>query len=208
MRRLINIALSMVVAIAATLVVSCNNETDTTLTSQQSSIEKYLTGSHSPKLIPESELGTSLDEHPEYYTNWGLDIFRYITNMYDEGRDEKPIAEIGDDLSITYTAYIFKSGKPTSKDIFATNDAESIKMLQELGLNTEYEWSDEPKVVQLGNDKDLFDSLSTALEGCHEGDKVEIYLTFEAAYGKHHIGMVPSKSAQMWEITINQITKR
>lgn len=207
MRRLINIAYCMVVAIAATFVVSCNNETDTTLNSQQSNIEKYLKNSHQPKLIPEEELGIQPEDNPDYYTHWGLDIFRYITNMYDEGRDERAIAERGDDISITYTAYIFNSGKPSSADIFATNDAASIEELEAQGLNTEYEWSTDPKVVRLGSDE-LLPSLSTALEGCREDDTVEIYLTFEAAYGKHYVGKVPSKSAQMWKITINEITKR
>ena len=207
MRRLINIAYCMVVAIAATFVVSCNNETDTTLNSQQSNIEKYLKNSHQPKLIPEEELGTSLADEPEYYTHWGLDIFRYITNMYDEGREERPTAERGDDISITYTAYIFSSGKPSSADIFATNDEASIEELKNQGLNTEYEWSTDPKVVRLGSDE-LLPSLSTALEGCREGDTVEIYLTFKAAYGNNYVGKVPSKSAQMWQITINEITKR
>lgn len=207
MRRLINIAYCMVVAIAATFVVSCNNETDTTLNSQQSNIEKYLKNSHQPKLIPEEELGTSLADEPEYYTHWGLDIFRYITNMYDEGREERPTAERGDDISITYTAYIFSSGKPSATDIFATNDASSIQALKDQGLNTEYEWSSDPKVVRLGGER-LLPSLSTALEGCREGDTVEIYLTFKAAYGNNYVGKVPSKSAQMWQITINEITKR
>lgn len=207
MRRLTNIAYCLIVAIAATFVVSCNNETDTTLNSQQSNIEKYLKNSHQPKLIPEEELGTSLEDEPAYYTHWGLDIFRYITNMYDEGREERPTAERGDDISITYTAYIFSSGKPSATDIFATNDASSIQALKDQGLNTEYEWSSDPKVVRLGGER-LLPSLSTALEGCREGDTVEIYLTFKAAYGNNYVGKVPSKSAQMWQITINEITKR
>lgn len=207
MKRLLNISLSMVVTLVATLVVSCSNETDATLTKQQSAIESYLKGSHQPRLIPEEELGTSLDDQPEYYTHWGLDIFRYITNMYDEGRDEKPIAERGDELSITYTAYIFSNSKPSSSNIFATNDSASIELLKAQGLNTEYEWSTEPKVVRLGS-SDILSSLSTALEGCHEGDKIEVYLTFETAYGNNYVGKVPSKSSQMWDITINEITKR
>ena len=198
--------MSMVVVIATTLLMSCSNESDTRLTTQQSTIEKYLKGSHKPSLIPESQIGESLDNEPAYYTQWGLDIFRYITNMYDEGRDQKPVVERGDEISMTYTAYVFTSNKPGTNDIFATNDPATIKTLQGEGVNTEYEWSSEPKVVKIGGD-DILASLSTALEGCHEGDKVEVYITFEAAYGKHYVGKVPSYSAQMWEITINEIIK-
>lgn len=206
MMRLFNIAMSMVVVIATALLMSCSNESDTRLTTQQSTIEKYLKGSHKPSLIPESQIGESLDNEPAYYTQWGLDIFRYITNMYDEGRDQRPIVERGDEISMTYTAYVFTSNKPTTNDIFATNNPATIKTLQDEGVNTEYEWSSEPIVVKIGGD-DILASLSTALEGCREGDKVEVYLTFEAAYGKHYLGKVPSYSAQMWEITINEIIK-
>jgi hypothetical protein len=194
----------MAVAVATVLFASCSNETDTTLTSQQSSIEKYLQNSHQPRLIAESNIGESLDENPAYYTHWGLDIFRYITTMYDEGRDSRSIVERGDNISITYSAYIFTNSKPTIDNLFATNDAERIEELKSKGLNTEYEWSSEPATVKVGSD-DILASLSTALEGCREGDTVEIYLTFEAAYGKHHVGKVPSRSAQMWLITINEI---
>ena len=204
MRHLLNIALSMAVAVATVLFASCSNETDTTLTSQQSSIEKYLQNSHQPRLIAESNIGESLDENPAYYTHWGLDIFRYITTMYDEGRDSRSIIERGDNISITYSAYIFTNSKPTIDNLFATNNAERIEELKSKGLNTEYEWSSEPTTVKVGGD-DILASLSTALEGCREGDTMEIYLTFEAAYGKHHVGKVPSRSAQMWLITINEI---
>lgn len=206
MMKLFNIAMSMVVVIATALLMSCSNESDTRLTTQQSTIEKYLKGSHKPSLIPESQIDEWPYNEPPYYTQWGLDIFRYITNMYDEGRDQRPVVERGDEISMTYTAYVFTSNKPTTNDIFATNNPATIKTLQDEGVNTEYEWSSEPIVVKIGGD-DILASLSTALEGCREGDKVEVYLTFEAAYGKHYVGKVPSYSAQMWEITINEIIK-
>jgi FKBP-type peptidyl-prolyl cis-trans isomerase len=38
--------------------------------------------------------------------------------------------------------------------------------------------------------------------GCREGDSVEIYLTYDEAYGKHYVGMVPAKSAVVWFIDI------
>lgn len=207
MRRVIYLFLSVMATLAMTIAVaSCSNETDKTLTSQQESIEKYLKGSHQPRLIPEAELGSSLDEEPQYYTQWGLDIFRYISTMYAEGRDAKPTAELGDKLSITYTAYLFTGGAPNINNMYATNDEASIVKLQESGLNTEYEWSSEPFIFCLG-DGDILSSLETALEGCREGDSVEIYLTFEAAYGKSYIGKVPSKSSVAWFININSITK-
>ena len=207
MKRVYRIAMSIVAAVVATFVVSCSNETDTTLNSQQKAIQNYLTGAHQPRLIAEEDLGHSLDDEPQFYSHWGLDIFRYISTYYAEGRDSKPMAEPGDELKIAYTAYIFTSGKPAVANIFATNEQESIDQLKALGLNTTYEWTTDPYQFTLGGDK-VLDSLQTALEGCREGDSVEVYLTFEAAYGKDYIGNVPSKSALMWDIDIIGVTKK
>ena len=46
---------------AAIAFVSCKNDTDTVLTKQQDAIEKYLTSSHTPKLINETEVANSLE---------------------------------------------------------------------------------------------------------------------------------------------------
>ncbi len=162
---------------------------------------RYLTGSHQPRLIAEAELGTTLDEEPAYYSQWGLDLFRYISTMYAEGRDSKHTVVKGNKLSITYTAYIFSGGSPTVDAMYATNDPESIAKLEESGLNTEYEWSSEPMSFTLG-EGEILGALEVALEGCKEGDSVEVYLTFENAYGNNYIGKVPAKSAVVWFIDI------
>ena len=196
-----------VVALVATLLgVGCSNDSDTVLTSQQSSIEKYLTGSHKPRLIVEDDVVNSVDEQPQFYTRWGMDIYRYIPTYYNEGRDLKPEITSRTTIEIVYTAYIFKSGSPTVADMYATNDAESLAKLQEAGLDTEYEWTTEPMKVAMGNDQ-LVEGLETALIGCREGDSVEIYLTYEAAYGNAYIGKVPSKSAVVWFIDILTVTE-
>lgn len=207
MKRVCRIAFGWFVAIAALFVVSCSNETDTTLNTQQKSIQNYLTGSHQPKLVAEEDLAHSLDEEPQFYTHWGLDIFRYISTYYDDDRSSKPQAEAGDKVEIMYSAYIFTNGKPSISNLFATNVQASIDQLTALGLNTSYEWTTDPFAFTLGGGE-ILGGLETALEGCREGDKVEVYLTFEAAYGKNHVGMVPSKSAQMWDIEIVSVTKK
>lgn len=207
MNRVWNIAIMIAVVAATALFVSCKNETDTQLNTQQSTIQKYLENSHQPRLIAEEEIANSLENEPQFYTHWGLDIFRYISTYYAEGRSDKPSLEAGDKAAISYTAYIFKSGTPTTSDMFATNEQESIDALTAQGLNTTYEWTTEPMEITLGSG-DILDSLATALEGCHEGDSVEVYLTFEAAYGNKYIGKVPPKSAQMWKINIISVTKK
>ena len=206
MNKVLKISLSVVVTLAAVVAMSCSNESDQKLISQQSAISNYLKGSHKPKLIPEEELSSSLDEQPEYYVQWGLDLYRYIATMYAEGRDSLPVAENGDILSITYTAYIFTGNAPSIANMYATNDSASIEQLQQAGLNTEYEWTTDPYEFMLGNG-DVLNSLDIALEGCHKGDSVEVYLTFEGGYGNDYIGKVPSKSSVVWFITINDIKK-
>jgi FKBP-type peptidyl-prolyl cis-trans isomerase len=49
--------------------------------------------------------------------------------------------------------------------------------------------------------------LNTALDGCREGDKVEIYMTYAEAYGNRYLGKVPSRSSVVWFIEITEIIK-
>jgi FKBP-type peptidyl-prolyl cis-trans isomerase 2 len=115
--------------------------------------------------------------------------------------------EGGDKISIIYSGYLFSGSKPSLASLFATNDETLINELIAQGLNGSYEWTTEPLEVTVGSN-DLLDSISTALEGCYEGDVVEIYLTFEAGYGKKYVGMVPGKSALAWFIEIKSVTKK
>lgn len=179
---------------------SCSNDSDTTLTSQQKAIENYLTGSHKPRLIEEIKIPESMEDQPAFYTHWELNVFRYIATYYDEGRDLKPEIKRGTTFDIRYTAYTFKSGAPTITDMFATNDQAKIDELYR-GYDDETIWSTDPMRITLGR-QELVSGLERALAGCREGDKIEVYLTYEAAYGKHYIGMVPSKTAVMWDIEI------
>ena len=188
----------------ALIVVACNNDTDTKLTQQQTAIETYLKNSHQPRLIPEADVVNSVDDEPQFYTRWGLDIYRYIATYYAEGRDMQPQIARGTTFEMIYTAYIFTNGQPSVKNMYATNDEESLSQLKGAGLNTSYEWTTEPMRITLGSDN-LIPGLETALEGCREGDSVEIYLTYNEAYGNNYIGKVPSKSAVVWFIEITDI---
>lgn len=199
----LHLVMLMLIGIAFTFA-GCKNPTDTVLTQQQQSIEKYLQNSHNPRLIDEAEIVNSLEENPAFYTRWEMDIYRYIATYYDEGRSQKPEISRGTTFEIIYTAYIFSGNNPAVSNMYATNDAAMLSELEALGLNITYEWSTEPMRVTLGTD-DLVSGLNTALEGCHEGDIVEIYLTFPEAYGNSYLGKVPSKSSVAWFIEITNI---
>lgn len=205
MRTKSNIALWVVALVATLFVVSCSNDTDTVLTSQQNSISKYLEGSHQPRLIPESEVSSSFDNEPAYYEQWGLDLYRYIATRYDDGRDEKPTVDWGSTITISYSAYIFTGSKPTTTNLYATNEEEKIEELKNLGLNTSYEWTTDPLEVTIGQSA-ILKGLEEALPECKEGDTVEIYMTFAKANGNNYVGMVPAKSAVVWIINILSVT--
>ena len=194
----------MVAVVIATCMVSCNNDSDTVLTQQQNAIQNYLKGSHQPKLIPESELSASLDSEPQFYTQWGIDLFRYISTYYDEGRNERDEVVYGSRVKIYYTAYLFTSGKPSNSAMYATNDVASLDILKAEGLNTDYEWTTDPFEIVVGTTSTI-KGLETALVGCREGDSIEIYMTYEQAYGKHFIGMVPSKSSVVWFVQVSSV---
>lgn len=200
-----NIAFWVVALVATLFVVSCSNDTDTVLTSQQTSISKYLEGSHQPRLIAESEISASLDNEPEYYEQWGLDLYRYIATRYAEGRDEKPTVDWGSTITISYSAYIFTGSKPAISSLYATNEEDKIEQLKNLGLNTSYEWTTDPLEVTIGESA-ILKGLEEALPECKEGDTVEIYMTFPKANGNNYVGMVPAKSAVMWIINILSVT--
>lgn len=205
MRTKRNIAFWVVALVATLFVVSCSNDTDTVLTSQQTSISKYLEGSHQPRLIAESEISSSLDNEPEYYEQWGLDLYRYIATRYAEGRDAKPTVDWGSTITISYSAYIFTGSKPSISNLYATNEADMIEQLKNLGLNTSYEWTTDPLELTIGESA-ILKGLEEALPECKEGDTVEIYMTFPKANGNNYVGMVPAKSAVMWIINILSVT--
>lgn len=206
MRSLSRISLVVAMVCVAIAFVSCKNDTDTVLTKQQDAIEKYLTSSHTPKLINETEVANSLEENPPFFTRWDLDIYRYIATYYDEGRENRAEIYRGTTFQIVYTAYLFNGSKPSVADMYATNNPDSITELTQAGLNTSYEWSTEPMRITLGS-SDLVSGLETALEGCREGDSVEIYLTYLEAYGNNYIGKVPSKSSVVWYIDIIDVVE-
>ena len=62
---------TILLATAAVLLASCSEDSDGILSRQQTSMASYLGSTHSPRLIPESELDSSLEENPQYYSVFG-----------------------------------------------------------------------------------------------------------------------------------------
>lgn len=193
----------MIAAMCMCWLVGCEDE-DTVTNSQRQAIERYLQSNHQPRLVSRQVAEQSGDT--EFYDVWGLNTYRYISTMYAEGRDEKPVVEMGDDVELSLTAYVFSGGQPRAEAIYFTNEQSQIDRLVGLGLNTEF-WSAEPMKLRLGSG-DIIKGVEKALIGCHEGDAVEVYMTKESAYGKHAVGIVPKDASIAWWFTITAVNKR
>ena len=110
--------------------VACTDDDDA-IESQRSDIVRYLTSTHVPRLISAEDAESSLEVDPPFYDAIDRVVYRYIYNYYDEGRDERSLVEWGDEVELTYTAYVFTGGVPRIESIYASNDADVIEALVE-----------------------------------------------------------------------------
>ena len=190
---------------AACVLLAACEDNDDALTTQRQRIVSYLTSSHVPQLVSEEEAETSLDPNPPFYELIDQQVYRYISTYYDDGRDARTLVEQGDEVQLTYTAYIFTGSVPRTSSVYMTNDATVLAALVEEGLNAEY-WNIDPLTVKLGQ-TDIIKGVELSLLGCREGDDVEAYMTFDAAYGGDEVGIVPVESAVLWVYTIDKVLK-
>ena len=186
------------------LAVGCSDD-DTELTSQRTDIVRFLTSSHVPRLIAEEDVMNSLEVNPEFYETLNRDLYRYVADYYNEEREERPLVERGDEVSLTFTAYTFTGGMPTKANAYYSNDSTILAQLKESGLNAEY-WSEEPLVINLGS-TNIINGVAESLIGCRQGDSVEVYMTYEEAYKNKVVGIVPHRSAVAWFYTIDSVVK-
>lgn len=193
-----------VAVVCLSLAVGCSDD-DEQVTSQRNDIVRFLTSTHVPRLVAEEDMDSSLEDKPYFYEKLNIDLYRYIATYYDEGREAKAMVDEGDEVSLTFTAYNFTGGVLRSENVYISNDTNMISQLKGSGLNPEY-WSTEPLVVNLGR-TNIIKGVSASLIGCREGDKVEVYMTYEEAYEDKVVGMVPHKGAVAWHYTIDSVIK-
>ncbi|MFR9523920.1 MAG: hypothetical protein SNH94_05040 [Rikenellaceae bacterium] len=194
----------LIFALMGVLFAACSDVDQDTLEDQQEDIVDFLTTDHDPLLISESEVAESLDNDPEFYTTTGTTAYRYIVDYYNPDRATRTEVKSGDTLWLTYWCYDFSSySTPSSSYLYFTNDPSYKDALVEAGLNVEY-WSFEPSKVVLGQG-DILNAIETSLVGCREGDFVEIYLTYNMAYGSVWIGVSSLESPIAFFCTIDSI---
>ena len=196
-----------ILALVVILFAGCKQE-DTVLTKQQDSTVRYLESSHNPRLISEKAAAESLEEFPQYYTNYGNLAWRYIATLYDEGRESWVEADRNDVVEISFDAYVFNFSTPTASNLYWSNRQSSIDkfVLGNKYFDPQY-WTTDPYVIRLDSE-DGMPGLRRALVGCREGDTVEVYLTYQTAYGKEIVGVVPKQSALAWYLKVEKVTKK
>lgn len=182
----------------------CVKEEDV-LPTQQGSIESFLSGTHSPRLVSEQEAEES-SVPAEFYVTFGPSVYRYIRHYYDEERAARPEVEIGDEVELIFWAYLFQNKAITGQTMpLLTNDVTLREALMDAGLNTTY-WSFKPLKVRVG-DNALIRGVQLALPGCRERDTVEVYMAYDMAYGDAPLGTVPEESAVAFFYTIDSVRK-
>ncbi len=171
--------------------VACSSE-DEEYDTQSEYIVSFLESKHSPTLISYQEAITSIDEDLPFYTEFINSSYRYIRDYYDSSRDGKSEITSSSTITITYWVYDFSGySQPdeyTTEPIY-TNDPTLEDALIALGLNTTW-WDFSPKIIKLSSEDSIIIGAREALIGCKEGDFVEIYMTYNTAYGDNIVGVI------------------
>lgn len=184
----------------ASILSSCA-ESEDVYTSQQSFIVQYLTSTR--RLISVDEVGYVIEENPAFYTVHGSSAYRYIPTYYDAGRDGLNEVVWGSTVEIRFDAYVFSGSEPSSSNLYWSNVPETIADLESDSVNpyAQLAWSTDPLVIKLGETK-VIEGLEQALPGCRDQDSVQVYMTYNMAYGDRLVGTVPKKSSVAWYMKI------
>ena len=203
MKRFAGIAVTAIAALV--FLCGCGDKEDV-FTSQQTSIVRYLTSTR--RLIAESEVENVVENNPAFYTEHGRSTYRHIPNYYDEGREGRTEIERGDSVRIAFDAYIFSGSEPATSNVYWSNIGTTINKLSADGGNSfaKLNWSTDPLALKLGSTK-IIKGVELALIGCREQDSVQIYMTYNMAYGNKLVGTVPKNSSVAWYIKILNVTK-
>lgn len=198
----LKLLIGLCAAMCLILAVGCGDDVDVAET-QRSNIERYLTSSHTPRLINVKEVENSLVPNPPFYELIDFSVYRYIATYYDADRKLKPAIKQGDEVTLTFTAYVFTGSAPSLSSVYLSNDQSVINALREAGLNADY-WDVEPLAIKIG-ETNIIKGVTTSLIGCREGDSVEAYMTLDAAYEDDVVGVVPKESSVAWFYTIDSV---
>ncbi len=180
-------------AMALFSLAACSDEEQEELASQTDDIRKFMTSKLG--LVSEREaMEAAAEEQLEFYSEMGSTVFRYISNYYDENRRERRHIRSGSLVQLTMSLYDFSSIseiRATELPLY-TNDPEKLALLEKEGVNLSY-WPKEPYFARLG-ETSMIQGLALALEGCYEGDLIQLYMTYPMAYGDNFIYLMEPES--------------
>lgn len=182
---------------------SCSEEKDL-LTDQRQKLVSYLESTHSPQLIPESEV--SDDEQLAFYTvSGGNSVYRYIDGYYDPERPTRPEVTSTSKVTIVFRAYEFTYSNITDSTFpFYSNDPALKSAYEELGLTVDGGvWSFEPLTVDMRGG--ILKGIYCALLGCREKDYVEAYMTYNVAFGDKNFSTIPRESPIAFFFTVQSV---
>ncbi len=190
---------------------ACTSEEVDTRSDQASQLRRYLGSTHKPTLLSEEAARTSLDIDPPFYTATGDSVYRYIRNYYTDGRDGRAQVEWGDAVRLTFRMYLFtfENIVDTGRELtmpYYSNDASLEEAYYAAGLSPGG-WNFEPLETVVGAGE-IINGLERALVGCRERDTVEVYMTYNMAYGDDPLGVIPGESPIAVFFTVDGVTKR
>lgn len=184
---------------------SCKQD-DETLSQQQQKIVSYLTSTHVPKLVAVDELeeGSQLP----YYTVTGNGSYRYIDGVYNPDRDNWTEVTAASTVTVTFRAYIFTfanivtSGKEITMPYYS-NDPALEAAYEQAGL-TLGKWDFKPYMIDMRS-PNILKGLYLSLTGCREGDVVEVYMSYNMAYGETNQSIIPINSPIAYFFTVDKV---
>ncbi|MEG1700237.1 MAG: hypothetical protein RR270_03035 [Alistipes sp.] len=184
---------------------SCKEDADP-LAEQQTKIVTYLTSTHLPKLVAEENLET--DSQLPYYTRVGDGAYRYIDGVYNPDRVNWTEVTSSSMVTITFSSYIFTYANiaTTGTQIampFYSNDPQLEQAFYEAGL-TPGAWPFEPLKIDMSKTS-ILKGLYLALLGSRQNDVVEVYMSYNMAYGDTHLGVIPRESPIAYFFTVDNV---
>uniref|UniRef100_UPI004056D588 FKBP-type peptidyl-prolyl cis-trans isomerase n=1 Tax=Alistipes sp. TaxID=1872444 RepID=UPI004056D588 len=185
-------------------VAACSDEEESVLPNQQKQLLSFMTSTLKLVSYEEAIDPSAGEENPAFYTEAGNTVYRWITNYYDADREERPLVQKGSKVNLTITLYPFAFRAITASTLpLYTNDTALKPLLEKEGLNIAY-WSFEPYVLTVGSTSTI-KGLALSLEGCREGDIVELYMTYTMAYGEDWLYALEPESPLAIHFTIDLV---
>lgn len=184
----------------------CSDEADA-LPDQRSRIESYLRSTHSPRLVREDE--TNAEDRLPCFSVAENAVYRYVANLYDPERPSRRQVDDNSVVAITFRAYVFSyanivtAGQSVTMPYYTNDPLLRDAFLALEGFDPSF-WSFEPRRIEMRRG-DILKGLRLALLGCRQGDEVEAYMTYDAAYGDDDFSIVPRQSPVAVFFTVDSV---